>query len=99
MAGGRDHHWTARLRKYSFQPFILLFLSLTVCPAADPSGLWPRYRHDGGLTGFSPLKGGLGEAPKILWTVDLWPHPRHDPLLLSRRGGLGRRWQAGIHYR
>jgi len=71
MAGGRDHHWTARLRKYSFQPFILLFLSLTVRPAADPSGLWPRYRHDGGLTGFSPLKGGLGEAPKILWTVDL----------------------------
>src|SRR5207245_1598042 len=66
-----EHRWTARLRKHSFPPFILLFLSLTVCHAADSSSLWPRYRHDGGLTGFSPLKGGLGEAPKILWSVDL----------------------------
>ena len=47
-------------------------LSLTNLSRADESaGLWPRYRHDTGLTGFSPLKGGLGEAPKALWAVDL----------------------------
>src|SRR5262245_7637596 len=32
---------------------------------------WPMYRHDPALTGVSPLKGGLGEAPRVAWTVDL----------------------------
>jgi len=51
---------------------LLMDLSLTNLSHADePGGLWPRYRHDAGLTGFSPLKGGLGQAPKALWTVDL----------------------------
>src|SRR2546428_802515 len=51
---------------------LLMDLSLTNLSHADESaGLWPRYRHDTGLTGFSPLKGGLGEAPKALWAVDL----------------------------
>ena len=71
MAAGREHGWIARLRKSGFPLPILLFLPLTTSAAADPGSLWPRYRHDGGLTGFSPLKGGLGEAPKILWSVDL----------------------------
>src|SRR5437016_1794346 len=71
MAAGREHGWIARLRKSGFPLPILLFLPLTASAAADPGGLWPRYRHDGGLTGLSPLKGGLAEAPNILWTVDL----------------------------
>lgn len=53
---------------------ILLLIELDLASfahAADPGGLWPRYRHDGGLTGFSPLKGGLGKVPKVLWTADL----------------------------
>src|SRR5262245_32648574 len=47
------------------------FAVISLARASDPGGLWPRYRHDAALTGFSPLKGGLGEAPKVLWTVDL----------------------------
>ncbi len=57
---------------------VLFWILLLVGPGgtnlsrgADPAVLWPRYRHDGALTGFSPVKGGLGEAPKTLWTVDL----------------------------
>src|SRR5947209_3182626 len=33
--------------------------------------LWPSYRHDQGLTGHSPIKGGLATAPRELWSVDL----------------------------
>jgi hypothetical protein len=29
------------------------------------------YRHDPALTGFSPLKGGLANAPRVAWSVDL----------------------------
>src|SRR5687768_9360933 len=32
---------------------------------------WPRVRHDGQLTGLSPLKGGLDRPPRELWSVDL----------------------------
>ncbi len=32
---------------------------------------WPAYRRDPGLTGFSPLSGGLAEAPHKRWTSDL----------------------------
>ena len=32
---------------------------------------WPSYRRDGGLSGFSPLRGGLDRAPTKLWTVDV----------------------------
>lgn len=32
---------------------------------------WPAYRRDPGLTGFSPLVGGLAEAPHKRWTYDL----------------------------
>src|SRR5436190_23353461 len=74
MCGGDEHCWIARRINWIV---ILLYLSLTgftlatLSRAADSGALWPRYRHDTALTGFSPLKGGLGEAPKVLWTVDL----------------------------
>jgi hypothetical protein len=32
---------------------------------------WPSIRHDGALTGQSPLRGGLGQAPIEKWSVDL----------------------------
>ncbi len=38
-----------------------------IVPASD----WPAYRRDGGLTGFSPLRGGLAHAPSRRWTVEL----------------------------
>ena len=36
-----------------------------------PAAEWPAYRRDPGLTGFSPLVGGLAEAPRKRWTYDL----------------------------
>jgi hypothetical protein len=45
--------------------------AFTISCAADQEGLWPRYRRDAGLTGFSPLKGNLSESPKLLWSIDL----------------------------
>lgn len=38
---------------------------------AVPTGEWPAYRRDPGLTGFSPMVGGLAEAPQKRWTHDL----------------------------
>jgi hypothetical protein len=46
-------------------------LAINHSQGTEPNSLWPRYRHDSGLTGFSPLKGDLGQAPKLLWSVDL----------------------------
>ena len=39
--------------------------------AAPPAGEWPSYRRDAGLTGFSPLAGGLQAAPLRRWGYDL----------------------------
>jgi len=39
--------------------------------AGSNGALWPTYRHDSALTGFSPLKGGLDKAPSVLWSADL----------------------------
>ena len=36
-----------------------------------PAGDWPSYRRDAGLTGFSPLRGGLQAAPVRRWGYDL----------------------------
>src|SRR4051794_29502983 len=43
--------------------------------AAPPDGVrggdWPTYRHDSALSAVSPLKGGLGQPPRVAWSVDL----------------------------
>src|SRR5262245_2995269 len=39
----------------------------TFAPGSD----WPMYRHDPALSGVSPIKGGLAEAPRVAWTIDL----------------------------
>jgi hypothetical protein len=43
--------------------------------AAPPDGVsggdWPTYRHDAALSAVSPLKGGLGQPPRIAWSLDL----------------------------
>ncbi|MBC8353821.1 MAG: hypothetical protein H8E66_17615 [Planctomycetes bacterium] len=44
---------------------------LKLAPSAVPAAVWPAYRRDPGLTGFSPLVGGLAEAPRKRWTHDL----------------------------
>src|SRR5207245_3291356 len=42
-------------------------------PAKPPqhSSAWPMYRRDPALTAVSPLRGGLGEAPQVAWSLDL----------------------------
>ena len=40
-------------------------------PTTVPQAEWPAYRRDAGLTGFSPLVGGLTEAPRSRWAYDL----------------------------
>jgi len=44
---------------------------LRLTSSAVPAAEWPAYRRDPGLTGFSPLVGGLAEAPHKRWTHDL----------------------------
>ncbi len=34
-------------------------------------GDWPSYRRDASLSGFSPLRGGLADTPREIWSVDL----------------------------
>jgi outer membrane protein assembly factor BamB len=60
----------------SRKSMLLLAFIFTLILAAHQVGAvvgadWPSVRHDGGLTGQSPLKGGLGQAPGELWSVDL----------------------------
>src|SRR5690242_8649001 len=66
-----NYSWRGGLHKSGQALTAVFLLSLLVSYAAEPDNLWPRYRHDAALTGFSPLKGGLAQAPKVLWTVDL----------------------------
>jgi hypothetical protein len=49
------------------EPVKGLRLASSDVPAAE----WPAYRRDPGLTGFSPLVGGLAEAPHKRWMYDL----------------------------
>jgi outer membrane protein assembly factor BamB len=63
--------WTARGRAaLVLIIFALAFGQANAAPTTDEA-LWPFYRHDQGMTGISPLKGGLAEAPKPRWTFDL----------------------------
>ena len=40
-----------------------------------PGSDWPMYRRDPELTAASPLRGGLGQTPRVVWSVDLGgPH-------------------------
>src|SRR5438874_10214925 len=32
---------------------------------------WSMYRHDPALTAVSPIRGGLAEAPRVAWSLDL----------------------------
>jgi hypothetical protein len=63
--------WTVR----GGATLVLMLFPLVIGRAnADPSpdeALWPFYRHDQCMTGISPLKGGLAEAPKPRWTFGL----------------------------
>lgn len=50
----------------------LFFIFLNAAwSSAGPGADWPSFRHDAGLTGLSPLKGGMDKAPGELWSIDL----------------------------
>jgi hypothetical protein len=36
-----------------------------------PGSDWPMYRHDPALAAVSPLRGGMGQAPTLAWSLDL----------------------------
>jgi hypothetical protein len=44
---------------------------LKLASSRVPAAAWPAYRRDPGLTGFSPLVGGLAEVLHKRWTYDL----------------------------
>lgn len=48
---------------------------LRLTASTVPSAEWPAYRRDPALTGFSPLAGGLAEAPVVKWSFDLGGRP------------------------
>ena len=58
-----------------------------VCPGGD----WPTYRHDAALSAVSPLKGGLGQPPRVAWSVDLGgPRVPSETVLVRDVTGDGR---------
>jgi hypothetical protein len=70
------------LRSAALRLLATLFVCATWlgdCPAQEtqqeaasiPAAEWPGYRRDAGLTGFSPLTGGLAAPPCRQWTYDL----------------------------
>src|SRR5262245_30973415 len=40
-------------------------------PAFLAGSDWPMYRHDSALSATSPIRGGLAEAPRVAWSLDL----------------------------
>ena len=59
--------------------------------ATAPAGDWPSYRRDAGLTGFSPLRGGLQAAPVRRWGYDLGGVTQHvEQVRLLDLNGDGR---------
>ena len=60
-------------------------------PESVPGGDWPTYRHDAALSAVSPLKGGLGHAPRVAWSVDLGgPRVPSETVLVRDVTGDGR---------
>src|SRR5437763_7123081 len=56
-----------------------------------PGGDWPTYRHDAALSAVSPLRGGLGRAPRVAWSVDLGgPRIPSEAVLVRDVTGDGR---------
>jgi outer membrane protein assembly factor BamB len=41
------------------------------CADGGAGGDWPTYRHDTALSAISPLEGGLGQPPRVAWSIDL----------------------------
>jgi hypothetical protein len=93
----RSWHRTIRLKFLRH----LLAVGLVMCePAAHtfavlldgvPGDDWPTYRHDATLSATSPLKGGLGRAPHVVWTVDLGgPRLPAETILIRDVTGDGR---------
>jgi hypothetical protein len=77
------------------------FVQATVCGgtaglvAASPAFLagsdWPMYRHDPALSAASPLRGGLAEAPRLAWSLDLGgPHVPAESVVVCDVTGDGR---------
>ncbi|MBI3866607.1 MAG: hypothetical protein HY290_32395 [Planctomycetia bacterium] len=40
-------------------------------PRFLPGSDWPQYRHDPELSGESPIRGGLAQAPHVAWSIEL----------------------------
>src|SRR5262245_29805734 len=51
---------------------------------------WPMYRHDAELSGISPLRGDLAEAPALAWSLDLGgPHLPSESVVVRDVTGDG----------
>jgi hypothetical protein len=52
---------------------------------------WPMYRHDPALTAASPIRGGLAEAPRVAWSLELGgPHVPSESVVVRDVTGDGR---------
>src|SRR5262245_54091860 len=62
-----------------------------VAPAFQAGSDWPTYRYDPALTAASPLRGGLAEAPRVAWSLDLGgPHVPSESVVVRDVTGDGR---------
>jgi hypothetical protein len=60
-------------------------------PAFLAGSDWPMYRHDPALSAASPLRGGLAEAPRVAWSLDLGgPHVPSESVVVRDVTGDGR---------
>ncbi len=71
---GLKPHFSMQI-KTSLRHLLQILTGLSICLVdidlrADVDD-WPSYRRDGALSAYSPLKGNLAVAPRLLWSVDL----------------------------
>jgi outer membrane protein assembly factor BamB len=65
--------WRSRIRLRVAIALVLTTAKTILAAPPDflPGSDWPTYRHDAALSAVSPLKGGLGQPPRVAWTIDL----------------------------
>src|SRR5262245_24759551 len=62
-----------------------------VAPAFQAGSDWPTYRYDPALTAASPLRGGLADAPRVAWSLELGgPHVPSESVVVRDVTGDGR---------
>ena len=94
---------TSPLRRTTAAVLVVLAM-VSVLTGADPRDDWPRYAHDGALTGRTSLEGDI-ISPRVAWsyavggrelTIELMPANGHNSLVIPGDGDVTTTHSGGL---